>query len=285
MRRIGKIARTNGILIAALLIVPVWLVLGDRASAQAEASASDSTKSQPLPVLAVSVIKPNTLNDGRWKLAPTGEGWSGMGISVKQMVMEAYGIHEDYRISGCPKWTESMKYDFVAKVDDEDVSTLSHLTYDQRRVMLQRLLSDRFGLAVHFETKESPVYMLVVAKGGSKLHMTNPAPDGSGRGREMTFVKKGDPHLVVVGATTAFLANHLSVILGRTVVDKTGLVGRFDFELDWTPDSDETAPDQSTSGSGSIFTALQEQLGLKMKSEKGQVPILAIDRVSKPSPN
>jgi uncharacterized protein (TIGR03435 family) len=164
-------------------------------------------------------------------------------------------------------------------------------------------LADRFKLKIHTETKQLPVYELVAPKGGSKLKEATAGDtyangikglDGVGRGGLM---RVGRGQLTAQAVPITSLANMLSQQLQRTVLDKTGLTGKYDLELNWTPDqgSDpmfkgaegspqrgDAAPDSS---GPSIFTALQEQLGLKLQSAKGPVETLVIDHVEMPSEN
>jgi uncharacterized protein (TIGR03435 family) len=169
--------------------------------------------------------------------------------------------------------------------------------------MLQPALAERFKLKVHSETKQLPVYELIVAKGGAKLKEATAGdtyangikgPDGVGRGGMM---RSGPGQLTAQAVPMTSLANLLSQQLHRTVLDKTGLTAKYDLELNWTPDqgSDpmfkgpegspqraDAAPDSS---GPSIFTALQEQLGLKLQSANGPVETLVIDHVEMPSEN
>jgi uncharacterized protein (TIGR03435 family) len=169
--------------------------------------------------------------------------------------------------------------------------------------MLQPLLAERFKLKAHTETKQLPVYELIVAKGGPKLKEATPGdtyangfkgPDGVGRGGMM---RMGRGQLTGQGVPITTLTNLLSQQLQRTVVDKTGLTGKYDLELNWTPEQGEgglgpppgaaspqaePAPDAT---GPSIFTALQEQLGLKLQSTKGPVETLVIDHAEMPSEN
>jgi len=220
-------------------------------------------------------------------------------MSVRQLVQEAYGVFEEDRIVGLDaNWLSSQKYDIDAKVDESDLETFQSLDYDHRRLMQQALLTDRFKLAVHLENKERPIYVLILAKNGPKLQESKTYPRGPGTIKGMGGLqRRGDPHLTVEGGTMPYLAKHLSLTLGRTVVDKTGLTGRYDYKLDWTPDMDlaatgpmpgypQRAAVQAPDPSGpSIFTAIQEQLGLKLESQKGPVEILVVDRVEQPSEN
>jgi len=230
------------------------------------------------------------------------DGYSASNVSLKMLVQSAYGIREDL-ISGAPSWADSARFDIDAKVAGSDVDALKKLTPEQRRLILQPLLADRFKLKMHTETKQLPVYELVPAKGGSKLKEATPGdtyangikgPDGVGRGGMM---KVGRGQLTSQAVPMTSLANMLAQQLHRTVIDKTGLTGKYDVELTWTPDQGadpmfkgpdgspqrgDAAPD--TSGP-SIFTALQEQLGLRLQSAKGPVETVVIDHVEMPSEN
>ena len=166
--------------------------------------------------------------------------------------------------------------------------------------MLQSLLMDRFKLVAHKETKDVPTYALVVAKHGSKLVEPNALdpknPSSAPYRPGMVVVRRG--LLVAQAAPVAALLNPLSNILGRTVVDRTALTGKYDIRLQWTPDENQIAmfsamgvpegvgaPPLDPSVSSGLFTALEEQLGLKLKSGKAPGEILVIESVEKPSEN
>jgi uncharacterized protein (TIGR03435 family) len=205
-------------------------------------------------------------------------------VTVKNLIQQAYGVRE-FQIVGGPSWMGSERYDITAKPEGA-------ATQDQVKVMLQGLLADRFKLQFHRETKELPTYALVVAKGGPKFHASEVVTDpDKPRGTRMRMMGRGQFSLQ--GAPVAALANQLGQVLGRSVIDKTELTGNFDFELKWTPDEGrpemrvgggEPAPAADMTGP-SIFTALQDQLGLKLESTKGPVQILVIDRAEKASEN
>jgi uncharacterized protein (TIGR03435 family) len=225
--------------------------------------------------------------------------------TLQALIRLAYGV-EDNQISGAPKWVNSDKYDVEAKMDGATAAELDKLSDDQsepaRERMLQALLEDRFKLMLHRETKDLPVYSLVVAKNGPKLQETKPGePDGDGRtgpdGRPAVgghFMRMGRGQLNGHNLGMADIVRVLTQQLGRTVVDKTGLRGNYNFTLKWTPDDSDLPEFKEPAGaqgsppdsSGpSIFTAIQEQLGLKLESQKGPVEILVIDHVEKPSEN
>ena len=208
------------------------------------------------------------------------------------MQYRAYGIPER-RILGGPKWLQSERFDIEAKTDNSVADQLRTLSHDQRRIqtqaMFQQFLADRFKLTVHWETREFPVYALVVGKKGLNLHSSAKADGG-------TDITAGDDQFTAQGVTLAALAQALtqdmSQELGRIVIDKTGITGRYDVALKWTPDTGATPINSRTEGtmppadSGpSIFTAIQEQLGLKLESTKGPVQVLVIDHVEMPSEN
>ncbi len=199
-------------------------------------------------------------------------------VTVKAMVAFAYDVREFY-ISGGPGWAGGDRFDIVAKAD-------ASATRAQMRVMLQTLLKDRFKLALRHETRDATVYQLVVAKGVPKLQESSRKAGG------IRFLGRGN----VEGMGTAMfgLASYLQTLLGDVVVDKTDLTGNYDFKLSWIPDEAQAgkpgaqgapAANGAEDGGPSIFTALQEQLGLKLEASKGPVETLAIERVEKPSAN
>ena len=255
----------------------------------------------------------------RMGVSPGGR-WTATGVTVSMLIQQAYDIR-DYQITGGPGWLTSERYDIVAKAETPD------LTRETARVLLQSLLAERFSLKFHRETKELPIYELVVGKNGPKLHKseTQPAPAnlqppnpsnagqagvaGGGGGGAVTsgrgaptkggsMIRMGRGQLEAQMTPVSAIAQMLAQQLGRPVVDKTGIEGSYDFSLQWTPDetqrgagfggmdrpATETPLPADTSGP-SIFTAVQEQLGLKLESAKGPVEILVIERVEKASGN
>jgi bla regulator protein blaR1 len=231
------------------------------------------------PKFEVASIKPAdpSARGFRIQTAPGGR-YIATGVTVKFLIAQAYGVR-DFQISGGPGWIDSLGYEINAKAESGTESKPGEMG-----MRLQGLLADRFQLKLTRETKELPIYALVIAKGGSKLK-ENSTEGGMSMGRGK---------LTGTGMVIGSVVNALSQQLGRTVVDKTGLTGNYDFKLEWTPDlgqqqpgakeigGTETAPPDS---GPTIFTALQEQLGLKLESTKGPVEILVIDRVEKPTEN
>jgi uncharacterized protein (TIGR03435 family) len=237
-------------------------------------------------------------------------------IPLQRLVMMAYGISEPYEISA-PGWLDDERYDVVAKLDPSS-------TRDQLKVMLQNLLAERFGMTIHHETKNLSIYELVIAKGGSKvkevietLSPSSAPADTAGRGatdvdanglRQRAPGQIGLSMIRLGGPSTRFSARQQPISaltqvlqnpLGRTVVDGTGLRGKYDFNLDWTRDARTSANVRNTGGAAvpapvlgtadsqidvgppDLFTALQQQLGLKLEEKKGPVDVVVVDHAEK----
>ena len=287
------------LLAGSMAIAPNLLGQSSAASSGPAAVATTDTKLPPFDVVS---IKPDKSDSGMVRIMTKPDGYSATNVSLKMIIQGAYGIREDL-ISGVPGWGDSERYDIDAKVAGPDVEVLKKLSPEQRRLMLQSILQDRFKLKAHTETKQLPVFELFVAKGGPKLKEATPGdtytngikgPDGVARGGMMR-VGRGQATGQALPMTS--VVNMLSQQLHRTVIDKTGLTGKYDLELTWTPEEgegmghpppagDAQRADPSSDSSGpSIFTAVQEQLGLKLQSAKGPVETLVIDNVEKPSEN
>lgn len=211
------------------------------------------------------------------------------GVTVKVLIQQAYGVR-DFQIVGGPSWIGSDRYDITAK--PEGATDQDHV-----KLMMQALLKDRFKLQFHRETKELPTYALAVAKGGAKFLATKHAPmedDGADKPKGTRMRMMGRGKIDIQSAPVVALANYLGQVLGRSVIDKTELKGNYDFTLEFTPEPG--GPGMIKEGGGgntpvedsqavSVFTALQDQLGLKLEASKGPVDILMIEGVEKPSEN
>ncbi len=246
----------------------------------------------------VASFKVNKSGPGRAMFSSPDDGLSMTNLNLKELVGFAYGLAtaaQDGRIVGAPSWITSEAYDVEAKMDSTTAEALRKLNPNDRALarqhMFQELLADRCKLAAHWETKEFPVYELVIAKGGSKIQESKPSdPATAGRGG-MGLKGRGGP-LTAREVPISNLVGLLSMLLNRTVVDKTGLAGKYDFTLNWTPD-ESNDPSFFPSSTGqppdpagpSIFAALQEQLGLKLEAGKGPVQVIVIDHIEKPSGN
>jgi uncharacterized protein (TIGR03435 family) len=248
-----------------------------------------------LPLFAVSTVKVNNRNDGRWRMGPSQSGFSAMDVTLHMMIQEAYGTYENDRILEEPNWVKSRKFDVEAKVDDADQAILSSLDIHQRGRMLQALLADRFKLAAHRETRERPIYALIIAKNGPKLAESNPdyIPPSKIPGYGGLVRRSLPGQVTAEWMTMGHVAQLLTPYVDRLVVDKTGLTAHYDFKLVWAPDNGASTAVGGTTASSipaapegpSIFTALQEQLGLKLESQKGTIEVFVIDHVEHPTGN
>jgi uncharacterized protein (TIGR03435 family) len=193
-------------------------------------------------------------------------------LTLLNLIEDAYGVRRD-QISGGPSWISSDHYDVIAKAEGEGT-----LTHDRAMQMLQTLLSDRFQLKLHRETRETPVYDLVLGKNGPKLKESS----ADAKGKNFVSVTGAGMHMEATNGTMEQLARQLSVTAGRPVIDKTGLTGFYAYTLDWASANRPPEPDSDTP---SMFTAVQEQLGLKLESAKAPVEMLIVDHAEKPSEN
>jgi uncharacterized protein (TIGR03435 family) len=182
--------------------------------------------------------------------------------SLKFCILVAYGV-QNYLIEGGPKWIDTDTYEITAKA-------AGAFQRDQPAQMLQTLLADRFKLTVHREIKQRPVYTLVPGKNGARLHLSDPGGESflGRRGRQGPLIGQK--------ASMSGLAATLSTIMERKVLDQTGLTRAYDFKLEFAP------ADAIDSPLPSLFTALQQQLGLKLEAGNGPVEVLVVDHAEKP---
>lgn len=308
---IGALPFTRGATIRFMaVILPLTFILTHTSPVRAQSqNANTTTPSFEYEIASIKLNK--SITDNRPVMNYTADGFIATGVPLIMLIQSAYGIFDTDRISGAPAWLNSERFDIDAKMDSAAVDALKNLSPADRTLarqrMLQSLLAERFKLTIHRDTKELPAYTLVIAKNGSKLQEAKPGDtysngyrDGGGRGGPGTVQLKGRGGLVAQDAPIANLAGMLSWLLGHNVVDRTGLTGKYDFTLQWTPDEGES-PILSSASSGtpsgqpsppppdpngpSLATALEEQLGLKLESKKGPVEIIVIDHVEKPSGN
>jgi uncharacterized protein (TIGR03435 family) len=260
------------------------------------------------PAYEVTSLEPSRPGSGMVRFLFTREGVSATGVTLQSLIQGAHGVG-DHQISEAPDWVKSEQYDIEATVDKSVADELGKLSEDQRKVatqrMLQALLADRFKLTLHRETTVLPVYALVIAENGPKLQESKPGetypngfagPDRGGAGMMKITMDGTMGQLAGQGVSLTSLAQALSQRLGRSVLDKTGLRGSYDFTLQWPTDEGlvprvkaaqdgKQGADSSPSPGPSIFTAIQEQLGLKLQSQKAPVEILVIDHAETPSKN
>lgn len=286
----------------AVVAAPIVFGLANtrRVSAQ-----SPQTTDASLPTFEVASIKPNHAGGrGRFFSFPDPGRLTATNVTTKMVIEFAYNV-KDFQLAGGPGWINSENYDINAKLEDAAAEELQKLPVDQRgdriRLLMQSLLADRFKLTLNRETKELPIYALVVAKGGPKLTPTtytppdpnSPKPSGPPQNGPQLMLSRGK--ISAVAAPISGLADILALLpdLGdRLVVDQTGITGKYDFTVEFMqenvtpkgPQSMESAPPPDASAP-SIFTAIQDQLGLRLESTKGPVNTIVITHIEQPSEN
>ena len=240
------------------------------------APGSALTQQAPSPKFEVASVKRTDPGDPRTMFDWQPGRFRAVGVTVNALICAAFDIQLT-QVSGGPAWLDSDRFDIDAKPE----SVAGVAGYPQMRLMVQSLLKDRFKLVVHFETRPAPVYELVVTKGGAKLKkaIDNAVPPRQQLGRGQ---------LIASATPVSQVIPLLSLLAKRQVVDKTGLTGVYDFTLTYALDASQiaaagpNAPAPVDPNAPSIFTALQEQLGLKLESAQGPVDVLVVDRAEKP---
>jgi len=265
-------------------------------------AAASPPSSAPLPALVYDVASFHKFKpDGSsvmssWRTDP--DGLTLTHVQMKSLICTAYGI-DFYQVTGGPAWVSEDMYTVIAKMDDAALEALKPLSSKQKELvrqnMAQALLADRLKLAVHHETKQLPIYALIVAKGGIKLHESKPDDDykngiigldgkPGGKGSMSMMWESGGFVLTAQGYSLDTFTAQISMQLHSKVENQTGLKGNYDFTLryapDWAPE-----PTDSSSAPTNIFTAVQEQLGLKLEATKGPVDVIVIDHIEQPSEN
>jgi bla regulator protein blaR1 len=275
----------------------------------------------PLPSFEVATVKPANGGNTIPSITTATESRT-MNVTARNLIEQAYdipwtpGLNE--RIVGGPDWIDNNRYDVDARIDESLMRRFEKLPNEERKeqmsLMMQSLLADRFKLKVHFQSRELPIYGLTMAKGGPKLTVTKDVPTTTGDDQpppKVAFPTRAEDlrkgilvlyrgqaaEMTAKAATLDELVHWLagySEIGGRTVVNRTGLPGPYDFTLRWTRErliAREPLDEQLSSAQSNVpeapalFTALQEQLGLRLMSTKGPVEVLVIDHIDLPSQN
>ena len=234
------------------------------------------------PSFELATIKPSKPDTPGKLLRLNGRNFSTINTTVNDLITYAYGLHAR-QITGGPDWLESDKYDLAAIPDKPGSPNQTQL-----KVMVQKLLTDRFKLTFHNEKKDITVYAITVLKTGPKLTKSEGDPNAL---PSMLF--RGLGTLPVRNATMGDFAGLMqAAVLDRPVVDQTGLTGRWDFTLSWAPEETQFGamgikppPVADNDSRPSLFTAFQDQLGLKLESTKAPVDVMVIDHIEKPSEN
>lgn len=272
------------------------------------------------PSFDVVSVKRNASPSGAMMRAMPGN-LTAVGATVRQLIRQAYQL-QDFQIVGGPDWMNSDRFDVEARFD-ASTPVPGFEGPARMQAMLRTLLADRFNLVARRETRALPVYALVLARSDGRLgpqltpsavdcaalgRRGGPPPEaGRGRGappppgtpfslgpRPQCGGRSGFGQLIAGGAPMAQFVTQLSQMTGRVVIDRTGLTGGYDIDLKWTPTPDQLPAGPPPPGvelppidpnGPSLFTALEEQLGLKLESERGPVEVLVIDRLEPPTEN
>ena len=270
--------RTGFRSVLAAATVGAALCAGGAALRGQDAAKPEAVKMMPKgadPDWDVVTVKPTDPSEtGGQRVRPAGRRVQLTNTTVEQFLLLGYGVQKS-QLMGEPEWakTERWNVDGVPDVEGEP-------NWAQIQGLMRKILTERFGLKLHREQRELPVYAMTVAKGGPKMTPNTSDPNGlldqrnySVRGREVQNLRN---------ASMADLATILQFRIGRPVVDQTGLKGRYDFNLQWTTDESQlNAPDAPPG----IFTAIQEQIGLKLEPVKAPVEVLVVDKVERPGAN
>lgn len=273
------------------------------------ASAQLLHPTSPMPSFDVVSVRPTNPNQDLSNGGVSPDSYHAERTTIEPVLAYAFGISYDKELANAPAWITNEHFDIQGKLDDAQVASLHKLSPDDRdqqmRLMVQSLLAERFHLTYHFETRVLPVYLLEIAKGGLKCTRdttskpaiadpsrprfrwsTAPAPPPPPPGwhppspseqktllQSMHLRTKGWPFWL-----TVTMLSHQPELLGRPVIDKTGLEGAYDCEMNWSQANSE--------GTGQFFfTAVRDQLGLTLHPSKGPVEVLVIDSIDRPSEN
>ncbi|HXE09479.1 MAG TPA: TIGR03435 family protein [Acidobacteriaceae bacterium] len=266
----------------ALVVLVTPLLIPPLARAQSTNAINPAAKAiamaAKLPAYDVVSIHQNKTG-GNWSFQTTDDGLIAKNCPLLILVQYAYNLGSLDLISGLSGPLESAGFDINAKLSTRDGTMPGKLTDDQLQAMMIPLLADRFHLKVHLETQIKPVYDLVVAKGGPKIKLSqDEIHDASWN----TSFEGTNKVITAKGLRMIDLADALSNLAGRKVIDKTGLTGHADITLKW---SDDVAAQQGSADTISIFTAVEDQLGLKLQPSKGPVDTLVIDHAEMPTEN
>jgi len=284
----------------AVVAVPIWFGLAKPKPIRAQSVANDTAQAAPEP--QVASIKPTVASGDRVSIFFTPDQLTATNVTLQMLIREAFGIQND-QIFGGPEWLTTDRYDIQA-VGKSTAEQTGRLNESQPvpipGLRLQALLADRFKLVFHRETRNLPFYALIIGETGAKLQSSTatsgaPSPTaGSNSKVEGGKVFVGPGQFRGQGVPLAVLVSFLGRQLERTVVDRTGLTGNYDLTLEWPADENRASflgktqdasqvPEPSTEPS--LFTAVQEQLGLKLVPQTGPLEVVVIDQVEKPVDN
>jgi uncharacterized protein (TIGR03435 family) len=267
------------------------------AQATSAQTATPAGAAKKIPAYDVVSIKPNNSGPNHLSITVDDGNFTAENVDLATLIQDAYGYKRD-QIIGLDGSISSARFDIRAKVLDPDIKALDALSGAERGSMLRAILIERFHLKFHTEMRELSVYELLQAKGGSKLVQTSAVDKGEGDKKEFHGVSSGSTSVHGTRAGVEMIAHdvpmptlvtNLSSNLRRVVIDKTGLTGKYDIWLRWSREDLSASMDKTTDNGSqaevlpTLFTALQEQLGLRLQGSKDPVETMVIDGLDMPS--
>lgn len=258
----------------------VFALLGC-AIANEQGSAETKPAPKASPAFEVAAIKLTKADAGNQSVNSNSDRISIENYTLRRLIRLAWGLKSDTQITGGPDWMDKQAFDISAKIDDAEVAKMHEMKREERQrernLLLQTLLADRFQLRAHQIEKILPVYALVLAKSEPRFKHSDPAAQGHSS-------STNNGHMEAKSISMDSLAEDLTRMPesgDRVVVNRTGLAGDYDFKLDWTPDYGSGVPADATNPG--LLTALQDQLGLKLESQKGPVEIVVVESAARPA--
>jgi uncharacterized protein (TIGR03435 family) len=294
LEEMNRVRLLSALLIASLAFIAV--PIGDAQSRPADrANPAPAMNAVAALAFEVTSIRPTDPNARGWRMNFTVDGFVANGVTLHQLIQEAYAAYEDGRILGGPSWLDRDHFDILARLDPTEVPRFKDLTLAERRQMLRTMLGERFQLAVHPEQRTFPAFALRIAKSGPKLRKASDIEiDEDGvKGYHSLITRSRRGLLEGENFSAPELAKVLEHPAQRFVVDETGLKDRYDFLLQWTPLDASGNPIETSNGTADstgnsypfFFRAVEQELGLKLEPTKTSVDVYVIDRVQPPSGN
>ena len=276
MSRVPQVASVASVTAAVFL---VGLSSGLRAEGQ---QATPAPAAEERPAFEVAAIKPAKPGDGNRSWDSYTDLLTIENFNLKDLVVAAYGLKSNSQVLGGPGWMDKKHFDIAAKVDDTEVAKIRAMPRAERsrewHLMLQSLLADRFQLKAKEDVRKMPVLALAVAKSGAKLKPSTPSEQNS------SHLSSHNGDLTATGVSMESFAEFIGRLPesgDRMVVDRTGLTGEYDFGMKWNWNEDDGNTQDATDPG--LFTALQEQLGLMLKSRKAPVKVVIVEAAGEPA--
>jgi uncharacterized protein (TIGR03435 family) len=274
-------ARVRCLLLSIFFMFLVGVVNVPSTNAQAKPVVAPADEVPRFEVAAIKPSKPE--NRGHNSTRGSADRMLIQNYTLRDLIRLAYDLKTDSQILSGPDWLDKQAFDINAKIEDSEIARMKTMDWPamqrERNAMLRSLLSERFALKAHLDDRKMPVYALVVAKSGAKLTPTSPATAAKGHN-----ISTRNGHMTASATSMDAFADDLDYrpeTGGRMVLNRTGLTEEYDFKLNWALDNgDGTSADPALPG---LFTALREQLGLKLQPEKGEVRVVVVESATKPT--